>query len=210
MSTQQNKDATKLITVAAILSYPWLSEPQPPMAGSSNPKLMYSAVLVFDPATMAKYPQFGTSLDPLYNAAKTALLAKFGDKLPALQRNPNFKPGIRGDIEGKGYPEGSVFVNARNERRPGLVYLYPDPSDGKPAVVADADVEDVFYPGAIVRASIRAFGFDTAGNKGAAFALNNIQLLDGTAPRLDSRKAAKDDFTADASAAPAPLDDLGV
>jgi hypothetical protein len=180
------------------------------MPGSTNPKLYYSAVLVFSPEVMAKYPQFGTSLEPLEAAVKIAGAAKFGEQYTALLRNPNFKPGIRRDVEGKGYPDGSVFVNARNERRPGLVYLYPDPVDGKPATVPDALIEDVFYPGAIVRASIRAFGFDVKMNKGVSFALNNIQLLDGKAPRLDSRKAAKDDFQADASAAPASLDDLGV
>ena len=201
--------ATKLITPAAILSYPWLDEAQPPL--QEGGKSMFSAVLIFDPNTMEKYAQFGTTLDALKAAATVAAQEKFGDKLPALLRNPNFKSGIRTDVEEKpGYPAGSVFINARNERRPGLVYLWPNPADHKPMIVPEDKITEAFYPGAIVRASVRAFGFDKGGNKGVSFALNNLQLIDGKAPRLDNRKAAEDDFEADASAKPASLADLGV
>lgn len=221
-----SSDATKVITPAAILSYPWIDEPQigTDDNGKPNGKDMFSGVLVFVDAIMERYPQFGITLDALRAAAKVAGEAKFGSQYAALLRNPNFKPGFRTDVEEKGYPAGSTFINARNKSRPGLVYLYPDPRDGKPALVVpglatagydltDADkkgIKDVFYPGAIVRASVRAFGFETKGNRGVSFALNNLQLIDGTVPRLDNRKAAQDDFEADASAKPASLADLGV
>lgn len=202
------KNATRVLTPVAILSYPWVSEPQPPMEGSTNAKMMYSAVLVFAPAIMARFPQFGTNLDALRAAAKVAGEDKFANQYAAMLANPNFKSGFRSDIAGKGYPEGSIFVNSRNERRPGLVYLYPA-ADGKPAIVPDDEIEDAFYPGALVRADLRAFGYNKAGNRGVSFALNNLQLIDGTAPRLDSRVAAQDAFEADASVSPASLDDVG-
>jgi len=59
-----------------------------------------------------------------------------------------------------------------------------------------------------VRASVTAFAYDRPESKGVSFGLNNIQLLDGTTPRLDGRKAAEDEFEADASMQPASLDDV--
>lgn len=214
-----------MLTPVAILSYPWLGDPQPPFVdanGKSNGKPMHSAALVFVPEIMARYPQYGTSFAPLKAAIEASAKETFGDKLPSLLRNPNFKQGFRTDGEDKGYPADSIYINARNERRPGLVYLWAD-TDGKPAMVipqlatigytiTDADLDKikaVFYPGALVRASVRAFSFNHPVNKGVSFALNNLQLIDGTAPRMDSQKAAKDDFSADASAAPASLEDAG-
>jgi ssDNA-binding protein len=207
------KDLSKVITPVAILSFPWLFEPQPaptdPKTQKSTGKAMYSAALIFDEATMAKYPQFGTSLDALRAAANFVLTEKFGDKLAGYLRNPNFKTGFRTDGQEWGYPEGSVHINPRNERRPGLVYLWPEAGTTKPAIVPEDAIKDAFYPGALVRASVRAFAFDRAGNRGASFALNNIQLIDGTVPRLDGRKAPQDEFEADATKAPASLDDIG-
>lgn len=213
MSTATQKDVTKVITPVAILSFPWLFEAQSPpidpKTGKPQGKFMFSAALIFDEATMAKYPQFGASIDGLRSATNAALTEKFGDKLAGLLRNPNFKTGFRTDGQEWGYPEGSVHINPRNERRPGLVYLWPDAS-GKPALVPEDKIKDAFYPGALVRASVRAFAFDRAGNRGASFALNNLQLIDGTVPRLDGRSKAEDEFEADASQKPASLDDLGV
>lgn len=205
-STQSN--ATKLITPVAILSYPWLDEAQPPQ--EQGGKAMFSAALIFDPATMAKYPQFGNlgnDFATLKAITNVAAQTKFGDKLPSLLRNPNFKPGYRTDGDEKGYPEGALYINARSERRPGLVYLYPDGS-GKPAIVPEDRIVEDFYPGALVRAVVRAYGFDTKGNRGVAWGLNHLQLVDATAPRLDNRKAATEEFSADASLAPASLDDI--
>ncbi|HKJ88554.1 MAG TPA: ssDNA-binding protein, partial [Gammaproteobacteria bacterium] len=55
-----------------------------------------------------------------------------------------------------------------------------------------------------VRASVRPFAYDTQGNRGVSFALNNIQLLrDGE--RLDSRVAPEEDFDA---VEPVDLSDL--
>lgn len=203
--TASSNDVTRVITPVAILSYPWLEDAQPPQEETG--KAMFSAALVFVPEIMAKYPQFGVSLDGLKAAAQQAATTKFGDKLPGLLRNPNFKTGFRTDGDDKGYPVGSTYINGRSERRPGLVYLYPDATN-KPALVPEDRIREDFYPGAIVRASVRAYGFDKKGNRGVAWALNNLQLIDGSAPRLDNRLSAQDSFEADASKAPASLDDI--
>jgi hypothetical protein len=51
------------------------------------------------------------------------------------------------------------------------------------------------YAGARVRAAINAYAFDTQGNRGVAWGLNNLQKM-GDGPRLDNRKSAQDQFEA--------------
>jgi len=63
------------------------------------------------------------------------------------------------------------------------------------------------YPGAGVRASVSAFAYDSNGNKGVSFALNNMQKV-SEGERLDGRAAADDEFTADLSSAPADISGL--
>lgn len=206
--------AKKIITLPAILSYPHLDEPAAPMNGQGAAK--YSVSLVFTK---------GTDTAPLVAALLEAAIDKFGASAVAKLKTGALKSAFRNkaeDIEQKGYPEGSAFVNARSEQRPGLVYLWPDPTTGKPALVIPgmasalyeltetdkAKIKQVFYAGAIVRASITAYGYDRPESKGITFGLNNVQLIDGTTPRLDGRKAATDEFEADATAQPALVDDV--
>jgi Protein of unknown function (DUF2815) len=188
---------TKVITPKAVLSYPHLDEPQAAMNGMGKPK--YSAVLVF-PA--------GTNLSALEAAVLEAATVKFGASAAAKLNSGTLKTPLRKDAEEKGYSPGSTFINVRTEQKPGCVYLWPGP-DGKPADIPDDRIKGDLYAGAFVRASLRAFAYDTNGNKGVAFALNNIQKL-GDGPRLDGRKAAADEFEADLKAAPADLSDVSV
>lgn len=191
--------AKKQITPPAVASYPHLDVPQAPMNGIGNPK--YSVSLVFSK---------GTDLSALEAAALEAATDKWGPSAVAKIKAGALKWPLRNkpeDVELKGYPEGSTFINVRSEQKPGTVYLYPDAS-GKPAQVPDDKIKEVFYAGATVRASITAFAYDRPESKGVSFGLNNIQLIDGTTPRLDGRKKAVDEFEADASMKPASLDDV--
>ncbi len=202
--------AKTLITAVALLSYPHLDEPQQPKNGKGKAK--YSVSLVFAP---------GTDITALQEAVAEAGVDKFGASAVAKLKSNGLKNPIRMDAESKGYPEGSIFINARSEQQPGMVYLWPDKSTGKPELVipglavsgyelTDADkkrIKEVFYPGAKVRAQLTAFGYDNE-SKGVSFGLNHIQLVDGTTPRIDGRKAAEDTFEADASMAPADLSDI--
>lgn len=197
--------SAKLKTPRAILSYPHLHTPQESSNGKA-PK--YGAALIFTPEVLA-IPEERALFDALKQALKDAAIAKFGaDKVAALFKNPNFKPGIRTDAK-DGYPEGSVYINARAAQQPGFVYAHAEPGTNppKPARIPLDKIKDELYPGAIVRASVSAFGFDTDGNKGVSFGLNNIQkLADGE--RLDGRVAAENEFDVDLSQAPADLDNL--
>jgi hypothetical protein len=193
--------STKLITPEAMLSYPHLGQPQP-ARGNQKPK--YSATLIF--------PK-GTNLAAMLAAAIEAATEKFGATMKVGGKSISIADALAGnvlrtpfrtDVLAKGYPEGSTFINIRSDNKPGVVYNYAAPGSQKPAVVADADIKKVFYPGAIVRASVSAFGYEAEGNKGISFGLNNVQFLrDGE--RIDGRVSAEDEFTADLAAAPSDL-----
>ncbi|NBT45635.1 MAG: DUF2815 family protein [Gammaproteobacteria bacterium] len=120
-------------------------------------------------------------------AAKAALMEKFGDKIPKNIRNP-----LRdGDTEtkGDGSPMGEEyaghwFFNTKSSKRPGAV---------------DAEGNDILGNDEIVsgdhgRVSLNAYAYDTAGNKGVAFGLNNIMFTRRGKPLGVARSSAADDF----------------
>lgn len=183
----------KAITPTATLSYPHIAEPQRPKKPTD--KLKYSATLVFAP---------GTDLRQLEAAVLLAAEEKFGSSAKEKLRTGALKSPFRKDAEAKGYEAGSVFINVRTERKPQAVYLWADPNTKKAAEIPADRIRDELYPGAKVRASIVAFAYDTDGNKGVSFALNNIQKM-GDGDRLDNHVDAADEFNADLNAAPADL-----
>jgi hypothetical protein len=190
----------QLITPLAILSYPHLDQPQPSTDGKP-PK--YSAALVFTKELLS-LPGEQAKLDAMVAAGQAAIEAKWPGKLAELLKSENFKKGFRKDGEEKGYPAGSIFVNVRSGQQPGTVYAYAGPDGKKPAQMPTDKIKAELYPGAIVRASVTAFAYDTSGNRGVSFGLNNIQKVrDGD--RLDNRVAAENEFDIDLSAAPADL-----
>jgi hypothetical protein len=188
--------STKVITPKAMLSYPHLAAPQPKKKATDKSK--YSAALVFAP---------GTDLAPMIAAAEAAVEEKWGAKGLEKFRKGGLRSPFRRDAEAKGYESGSVFINARSDNQPGLVYLHAEPGTNKPAKVEPEKIKDVFYPGAIVRAQLSAFTYDTDGNKGVSFGLNNIQKL-AEGERIDGHEDASEVFDADLSAAPAELKEL--
>lgn len=191
-------DPTLVITPEATLSYPHVDQPQKPQKATDKPK--YSATLVLDP---------GTNMSELEAAVIAAGEAKWPGKFGEMVRIQAVRLPFRKDAEAKGYKPGSVFINARSEQKPGVVYKHAAPGTDKPASIPDDKIREELYPGARVRAQIRAFAYDNSGNKGVSFALNNIQKL-GDGPRLDNRQAATDAFEADLNAAPASLQKLGL
>lgn len=190
------KDELLVVTPKAILSYPHLDQPQAPQKGQAG-KPKYSATLVF--------PE-GTDLSTLQAAVMKAGEEKWPGKFAEMLRVGAVRSPFRKDAEAKGYAAGSVFVNVRSEQKPGVVYLHAG-ADKKPATVPADKIKEDLYPGALVRGQIRAFAYDSNGNKGVSFALNNIQKL-GDGERLDNRQAAEDAFEADLSAAPADISAL--
>jgi len=184
---------SKVITPEAIISYPHVFEPQTP-PGASEP--VYSCALVF--------------LDDVdITEMKAAVMAvakeKWGDKTRDMVKAGKIRLPFREDAVDKGYPEGSTFINAKAKQQPGVVSIYAG-ENGKPAPINDP--KDI-YPGAVVRASLRAYAYSVNGNNGVAFSLGNIQKIkDG--PRMDGRLNAADEFSAEAkpTADISDLDDL--
>ncbi len=214
MSTTTDVSTTKVVTPFGMLSYPHFYVPQ--KADDPSKKDKYSASLVLFPAgaDLSRFEEHAAIVAAVQNAdltkLKAAMLAaakgKWGDKAEAMIRAGQLKSPFRKDgdaygtvMKDKGYPEGCVFINCRSNNAPQVVDRTNQP--------IPASAADQIYPGLIGRLSVNAFAYDTSGNKGVAFALNNFQKwLDG--PRLDGRTAAKDEFEADLTAPPAALDDL--
>lgn len=188
--------AERIITPEAQLSYPKLFKPESVNGG--EPK--YGAAFVFAP---------GTDLTEMKKAAIAVATEKFGDKAAAMIRGNKLRMPFRTDSDK--HPEGTTIVNARTDRKPGIVSMVPDTTkprraDGTypPTVITN---EDDVYPGMIVRASLTPFYYDNSGNKGISFALGNIQKIrDGE--RLDSRRKAEDEFASDPTAVAAGPDGL--
>jgi hypothetical protein len=184
--------AKAVITPEAVLSYPALFESRLTPSGQEK----YGASLIFDE---------GTDLSELKAAVRAAAAARWGDKAAQMLKNRQLRTPFRegAEKEGRGYGAGKVFINASSNRAPGVVSRFAGP-DGKPLPVQDPDE---VYPGCRVRASLTAFAYDTGGNRGVSFALNNVQKL-GEGERLDGRLPAEDEFSA-FEAAPADFDGDG-
>jgi hypothetical protein len=196
-----------LFTPVASLSYPHLAKAQE--STNPNSKAKFSGTLVFsgkDKSVLAE----------MEAAARAVLIDKLGEKKGrAFPLFGGKGSAFRTDNAEK-YPtiEEAITVGARSDRKPGLVYRHADPATitaenprGKPAKVADEDIEDVFYPGVLVKAIVKPYWYDREGNKGIGWALNGIQLW-AEGERLDSRVKAEDAFTADMSETPAALTDV--
>lgn len=175
------KQVRKVTTPKFRASFVWAFKPQPPMEGSQgDPK--YGVTMLFDQAAR-QTPQFKAMRELAVAAARE----KFGNKLVS-DGNGWFK-GLRnpfrdGDEKSEldGYA-GMVFSSATSKMQPGIV----DQTLNR--IISEED----FYSGCYARATITAYGYDKAGNKGVAFGLQNLQkLADGE--RFSGRAAAEEDF----------------
>lgn len=178
----------KVTTPKFRASFAWVFEPQPPMEGSQGePK--YGVTMLFDAAAQ-KTPAF----EAMKKLALAAAKEKFGDKLKpdgkgwfVGLRNPLRDGAEKSELEG--YGDGVIFAAATTKMQPGLV-------DQQLNRIISKDVgPDGFYSGAYARATVTAYGYDKAGNKGVAFGLQNVQKL-GDGDAFSGRTAAEDDFEA--------------
>lgn len=128
-----------------------------------NGKMEYSVVALF--------PK-GADLSALKKAATEAIEKKWGTdqkKWPKNLRTP-FRDQSERVIKGTdklqpGHEAGAIFINLKSAQKPGVV---------------DQNVQDIineqeFYSGCYARATVNAFAYDTKGNVGVAFGLQNIQ-----------------------------------
>ncbi|SRR6266487_58258 len=186
------RDDVKVWTTDMTLSFPNLLTPQTPDNGGT-PK--YSASLVADA---------NESKQTVQEAIVAAAIAEWGDKAITMLKAGEIVNPIRTDVDKKGYPAGSWFLNVRSTRKPGIVQPFDMDGDGKPDPMTDEQIEKKLYPGARVKATIVAFTYVYMGKKGVSFGLNNLQWV-GDGPRLDGGATAQADFDVDPAAVPAEI-----
>ena len=173
--------SNRVLTPVFRVSYPNVFKPR---KNELSGKEEYSLVALF-----AK----GDDLTALKQAAQAAAEYKWGPdqkKWPKNLRLPFRDQGDRAKEEnGKeilpaGYEKGAIYLNLKCTERPGLV-------DAKVQSIID---ESEFYAGCFARATVHAYAYDQAGNRGISFGLENIQKVkDGET--LGGRIKATDAFT---------------
>jgi hypothetical protein len=163
---EAKKDNLKVITPPFRVSFPALIKPR----AFQNNEPTYSVEMLFSK---------GTDISQLKAAAAAAAKKKWPGEVPKNLRSP-FKDGNEKNYDG--YKDVTVVV-ARSKNKPGLV---------------DQDLNEIIEAGAIyggcwARASITAYAYDKAGNRGVSFGLQNLQKVkDDTA--FSGRANAKDEF----------------
>lgn len=168
-------DDKKVMTPEFRASFVHVFRPQDPFQAGGDPK--YGLTMLF--------PK-GADLSKVKAAAKAAIVEKWGpdkSKWPSNLRLPFRDQGEKAD-KFDGYEEGAIFINATSKMKPGLV----------DAQVNDIIDETEFYSGCYARATIRAFAYDTKGNRGVGFGLQNVQKLRDGDP-LGGRTRPEDDFS---------------
>ena len=165
--------STSQLSPIGLLSFPHLWVAKPPAPGA-EPR--FSLVLVFD-ADAQKTPEFKA----LRDACAAAAQAEWGSKRPNNLRSPIRKGEEKAYA---GYGVGKVFCSFWSKDKPGIV------DNRRQEILVPGDV----FPGQLARVSYRAFAYNVSGNAGISLGLNNVQICKKDMPRLDGRKAAKDEF----------------
>ncbi|MGN7613065.1 DUF2815 family protein [Magnetococcales bacterium HHB-1] len=161
--------ADKLMTPEFRVSFPNLFKAR---KANENAEPKFSVAMLF---------KKGENLKALRRMANEAAKEKWGNKVPKNIRMPFLD---QGDHDYEGYEPGAVLIRASSKFQPGVV-------DAKVQQIID---ESEIYPGCYARATVRAYAYDVAGNRGVAFGLQNLQKLrDGES--LGGRTRAEDDFS---------------
>lgn len=194
-STQEKAPSFKMVGIISFphLFTPWASAKD--LADRKAPK--YSATLLIDAAGQATSEFAALKAE----ANRVALTRYTAEEIQALLPEGLFKtPFINGDRLAAKNPEcaGKIVLRLSSKVKPGVV-------DQQVRPIED---ETKIYPGCKVLVSMNAYAYGpTRENpqiaKGVAFGLRNVQLIDGTLPRLDNSTRPEDDFVPLAEAAAA-------
>lgn len=166
-------------------------------AVTGKARLSYTAT-VFTPDEKEKYsicvliPKSDTDTLKKLNAAIDACktdpkaIAKWGSKWLASMKNPLRDGDSERDTDKSPEYKGHYFINASTYTKPGVVDAQMNP------ILDKAEL----YSGCYGRVSVTAGAFNTDGNKGIKFWLNNVQKLGDGEPLGGGFSRAEDDFTA--------------
>lgn len=175
--TKLDTERLRVLSPAGRLAFPHLFEPTLVPGGREE---VYNCVLVFEP---------DVNLDELKAAVRYAADAAFPDgEWQRLRKLNKFRLPFRRAEEYETYGEpfdvpDRIFISASSRERPGVV-------DQRVKPIID---QSEMYAGCFARARLYTHPYNTAGNAGVTFFLNNIQKVkDG--PRLSGRRSAEEDF----------------
>lgn len=185
-----NSNATRIVLTNVRLSYTYLAEPQYDEEKDEHSFATQILVQCTDKANLNK----------IKKAMQAAAIKKFGpEKAPKVLKSPKCWNPLRNpeDEESESFerPEykGVMFLKAKTNAkkgRPGCILK------NKRKLTEADEIAEHIYSGCYAHVSITCFAFDTAGNKGIAFSLNNV-LKHADAERLDGSVDAEDDFDDD-------------
>jgi len=136
------------------------------------------------------------TLSSIKAAAKEALTAKFGDKIPKNVRNPlrdgDTETKADGSPLGKEY-QGHFFMNVKSTSKPGAIDTHGNDLIGSDDIVS----------GDYVRVSLNFYAYSTNGNNGVSGGLNNLLLVRKGEPLGGAKPSAAADFGITRGSAPA-------
>lgn len=166
-----------------------------PICRLSFPNLFTAKAIGKNPKPEAK-KKFSVSLlisptcdiSLLKKMASEAATAEWGDKVRDIKLNSPFLKAEEHKYEG--YLPGWTLLRPSAESKPTVVEL----KSGALIRITDDDPEMV-YPGRWATVSLNCFAYDVNGNKGIAFGLNNVMLLNHD-DSLGGRMKAEDEFEA--------------
>lgn len=174
--TKMELEKKKVLTPEFRVSFPHVFEKH---SGFEGQEEKYSIVMLFPKST---------DLKELKRAAFNAAVEKWGpkDKWPKNLRMPFRDGDEKQDLAGY---EGTIFASASSKQKPQVVSNKK--VDGQFPRIEKSD--ETFYAGCYARATLIAFSYDKAGNKGVSFSLQNVQKIkDGEA--FSGKKNADDEF----------------
>ena len=167
--------STKVITGEVRFSYCHVFEPSAITEGQT-PK--YGVSIIISKKDKKTLDKITASIE----AAKQEGKAKFGGKIPNVMKLP-LRDGDEERPDDEAYAN-SYFLNASSATQPGVV------DENRDEIMTKTE----FYSGCYGRASLNFYAFNTAGNKGIAVGLNNLQKLRDGEPLGGVRTSAADDF----------------
>lgn len=174
--SKQERLNTRVVTGIVRFSYVHVFEPEQ-MEGETKAK--YKASLIIpkdDTETIAKIEK--AIENAKLNAKDKTWKGKIPAKLDICLRDGDV------DKEDDDVYAGSMFINAKSDKQPGIVNEKVQPI---------MDQED-FYSGCYGRAAITFYGYDAGGNKGVAAILDNVMKTKDGEPLGGKRPDAEDDF----------------
>lgn len=164
---------TKWISPEIRCSYPHLAEKTEDLSG----RLAYTLSI---PLPKSEEQAVAALREVMSNAA----VNEWGPKAKDLKGITHYVED--GDEEDEIYKGTLKFTAKSQKRRPGCVFPNLKP-------VPEEQIEEKFYPGCFIRASVNAYATEAGGRKTIAFSLNNVLWVrDGE--RIGGGSNADDDF----------------